>query len=72
MNFFMKSLIKSKLKGLPEDQIEKLISAIEKNPDFFKNIAKLVEEKTKKGMNQQDAIAEVLKDNQEDFKAVLN
>jgi hypothetical protein len=37
-NFLMKSLLKSKLKGLPESQQELLISLIEKNPELFKKI----------------------------------
>lgn len=71
MNFLMKSLIKSKLKGLPESEVDKLIGAIEKNPDFFKTLAEEVEKKSKSGMSQQDAIAEVLKSRQTELQSMF-
>ena len=43
MSFFkkllMKKMLKSKMKDIPEAEQEKMFNAIEKNPDFFQNIA---------------------------------
>jgi len=46
--FLLKKMIKSKMKGVPDEQIDHLIGVIEKNPDFFNNIAKEIKEKAKK------------------------
>ena len=73
LNFFMKSLLKSKLKaaGVAEADMERIFAAIEKNPDFFKNIAAEVEKKTKTGMSQQDAVMAVLQSHQAELKDVM-
>jgi hypothetical protein len=54
-NFLMKKMLQQQLKGLPQDQQDKIIGAFEKNPDLFKKIAKEVKEETKKGKDQQTA-----------------
>ena len=74
MNFFMKSLLKSKLKGagVPESEIEKLLAVVEENPDFFKSMAEKVQAKVAGGMTQEAAIAEILGSGNEEFKKILN
>jgi hypothetical protein len=54
-NFVMKKMLQQQLKGVPQDQQDKIMSAFEKNPDLFKKIAKEVKEETKKGKDQQTA-----------------
>ena len=62
MNFVMKSLLKSKLKGagVPEAEIDKLLKVIEENPDFFKKVAERVQAKVAGGMSQEDAVKSIL------------
>jgi hypothetical protein len=62
LNFFMKNLLKGKLKaaGVPEAETERLLKVIEENPDFFKNIAEKVQQKVSAGMNQEEAIKSIL------------
>ena len=60
MNFLMKKMIKRQMKGVPEDQQEKILAIVEKNPEFFMKISKEVEEKTKQGMDQQTASMQVM------------
>ena len=69
----MKGLLKSKLKsaGVPESEMDRIFTAIDKNPDFFKNLAAEVEKKTKEGMSQQDAVMAVLQANQASLKDVM-
>ena len=59
MSFFkdllLKKMLKSQLKGMPEAQQDMIISAVEKNPKLFEDIAKEAQEKIKGGMNQQAA-----------------
>lgn len=71
-NFLMKKLLKSKMKDIPEAEQEKILSAIEKNPDFFQNIATEVQTKMKEGKDQMTATMEVMKKHQEDLKKIMN
>lgn len=71
-NFLMKKLLKSKMKDIPEAEQEKILNAIEKNPDFFQNIATEVQTKMKEGKDQMTATMEVMKKHQEDLKKIMN
>jgi hypothetical protein len=59
-NILLKKMLKSQLKGVPEDQQNKIIEAVEKNPKLFEDIAKEVQEKIKGGKDQQSATMEVM------------
>ncbi len=69
--FFLKKLLKSKMKDVPEDQQEKIFAAIEKNPDLFNKIGLEVQEKMKQGKDQMAATMEVMQKYQEDLKKVM-
>jgi len=56
----MKKMLKSQMKGVPEEQQNMIMDAFEKNPDLFKKIAKEIQEKTKAGKDQQLASMEVM------------
>ena len=70
--FLMKKLLKSKMKDIPEAEQEKMLGAIEKNPDFFQNIAAEVQAKMKEGKDQMAATMEVMQKHQEELKKVMN
>jgi hypothetical protein len=71
MNFFVKTLLKRQLKGLPDDQIEMFITIIEKNPELFKKIAEEIQAKINQGMGQQDAAMKVMESYRSELKAIL-
>jgi hypothetical protein len=71
MNFFIKQLLKNKLKGLPDDQIDMFIELIEKNPEFFQQIASEIKAKSDAGMGQEAAAMEVIKKHEAKFKEIL-
>lgn len=71
LNFFTKALIKRQLKHVPEAEIEKIFALIEKNPDFFKNLASLLQEKLKSGMSQEEAMKAVIAEQGDEVKKVL-
>lgn len=71
MNFFLKALLKKQLKGVPEADIEKFLAMVEKNPDFFKQVAEEAQVKIKAGMGQQEAVMAVLQDKQEELAKVM-
>ncbi|MBM2818219.1 MAG: hypothetical protein HW401_809 [Parcubacteria group bacterium] len=70
--FLMKKLLKSKMKDIPEAEQEKMLGAIEKNPDFFQNIAAEVQAKMKEGKDQMTATMEVMQKHQEELKKIMN
>ena len=51
-NFLLKQAMKSKLKGVPEAEQEKMLGLIEKNPDFFKKIGDEVQKRVKNGQSE--------------------
>lgn len=69
--FFLKRLLKSKMKDVPPDQQEKVIAAIEKNPKLFENIALEVQEKMKQGKDQMTATMEVMQKYQSELQGVM-
>ena len=57
-----------KSQGVPESQVDMLISMIEKNPELFQKIAQEIQEKIKGGMSQTDASIKVMEKYQEELK----
>jgi hypothetical protein len=69
--FFMKQMLKSKLKHLPKEQQDKIIAVIEKNPDFFENIAKKIDARVKQGKDQMAATMEVMREHQAELQKLM-
>lgn len=63
--------MQSKMKDVPADQQEKILSAIEKNPEFFQKIAVEIQEQVKQGKDQTAAAMEVMTKYQNDLKGML-
>ena len=70
-NFLMKKMLKSQLKGVPQDQQDKLIGMIEKNPQLFQTIATEAQAKMKDGKDQMTAMMEVMQNHQEELKKIM-
>jgi hypothetical protein len=60
------------MKDVPQDQQEKILDAIEKNPKLFETIALEVQEKMKQGKDQMAATMEVMQKYQDDLKKTIN
>ncbi|HEX7724712.1 MAG TPA: hypothetical protein VF438_03195 [Candidatus Paceibacterota bacterium] len=71
MNFIIKSLIKRQLKGVPEDQIDMIVNAIEKDPEFFKTLAEKIKGKMAQGMSEQQAAQAIMQEHGEELKQKL-
>jgi hypothetical protein len=69
--FLMKQLLKSKLKHLPQDQQDKIIGALEKNPKLFENIAVKAQEKQKQGKDQTTAIMEAAREYEAELREAM-
>lgn len=70
-NYMMKKMMDRQLKGVPEDQKQMIMTAVEKNPDFFENIAKEIKQKTKEGKDQQAAAFEVMRKHQGELQRIM-
>ena len=70
-NLMLRQMLKSQLKDVPKEQQEKVISAIEKNPKFFEDIAKKVDQKMKEGKDQMAATMEVMRENQDELRKMM-
>lgn len=71
MNFIVKSLLKKQLKGVPDEQIDMIIAAMEKNPAFFQTLAAEIKTKTDAGVPQQQAAMEIMRKHGEELKQLL-
>ncbi len=71
MNFILKSLIKRQLKGVPDEQIDSIIAAIEKNPAFFQTLGEKIKAKIDSGIPQQEAAMQVMSEHGDELKKTL-
>ncbi len=69
--FLMKKMMKSQLKNVPEDQQEKILKAVEENPDLFQNIGLEIQAKMKEGKDQMSATMEVIHNHQEELLKIM-
>jgi hypothetical protein len=70
-DFLLRKMVKSQLKGVPEEQQNKILDAVEKNPKLFSDIAIEVQEKIKGGMDQQTATMQVMMAHQKELQDVI-
>lgn len=70
-NFLMRKMLQSKLKGVPQEEQDKIISMVEKNPELFQKIAQEAQEKMKSGKDQMSAMMEVMQKYQSELKSLM-
>lgn len=70
-NMVMRKMIESKMKDVPPEQKEQLISMIEKNPEFFQKIAEEIQNEVKSGKDQMAATMEVLQKYQSELRDLM-
>lgn len=68
-NFLLKKMLRTQ--GVPEAQIEMVITMMEKDPELFKKIAEEIQSKIKGGMSQQEAAMDVMKRYEEQLKKLV-
>ncbi len=72
-DFFVKKLIQSKLKGVPEDQQNMIIALVTENPELFEKIGKEIQQKIKEGKGETAASMEIMRRYQGEIqKAMLS
>lgn len=70
--FLLKSMLSRQMKGVPQEQQDKIFAMIEKNPDFFTKIAEEVQEKVNGGMSKEQAMQQIMMAHQEELKGMLS
>ena len=60
MNFFTKKIMQAQLRNLPKEQQEAIMTAFEKDPEFFKAMAKEIKKEVKSGKSEQAASMAVM------------
>lgn len=71
-NFIMKKMLKSKMKGIPEAEQDKILVMVEKNPAFFQQIATEVQAKMKEGKDQMTATMEVMQKHKDAMQKIMS
>lgn len=69
-SFLMKKMMKSQMKGVPEDQQEMAMEMIEKNPELFQKIGLEIQEEMKKGGNQMAVAMKIMKKYQSELQGI--
>ncbi len=69
--FLMKQAMKTQLKGVPEDQQEMLLDMVEKNPAFFENLAKEMQEGLAAGKDQQAVMMELMQKHRDELAGMM-
>jgi len=67
--FLMKKMLKAK--GVPEDQIDMVMTLVEKNPALFTKIAEEIQVKIKGGQEQMQASIEVMTKYKDEVQRVM-
>jgi hypothetical protein len=70
-DFLLKQMLKKQLAGIPADQQNKIIQAVEKNPKLFSDIAVEIKAKMAGGMDQQSATMQVMMSHQTELQDLM-
>ena len=68
-NFLLKKMLRTQ--GVPEAQIDMVITMMEKNPELFKKIAEEIQSLIKGGKDKQSASMEVMKKYEDELKKLV-
>lgn len=71
-DFFLKKALEHKMKNVPPEQREHLMSVMEKNPEFFKAIGDKVQQKVKGGMSEAAATMVVMREHQAELQKLMS
>lgn len=67
----MKQAMKSQLKNVPEAQQEMILDMVERNPDFFENLAHELQEGLKSGKDQQTVAMEIMQKHKDELSKMM-
>ena len=56
---------------MPDEQVEQILTIIEKNPEFFKKMAEDIQHKVKSGMSQEAAMQAFMSAHKDELQTIL-
>ena len=71
-NFLLRQALKAKMKDMPEAERERMLSLMEKNPEFFKKVGEEVQKRVKSGQSEMAATMVVMRENQAELQKIVN
>ena len=71
LNFIMKKMVKRQIKDMPQDQQDMIMNLVEQNPELLKTISTEIQAKTKKGIDQQSAMMQVMMDHKDELQRAM-
>lgn len=71
LNFVMKQMVKRQIKDMPKDQQDMIMNLVEQNPALLKTISTEIQEKVKKGIDQQAAMMQVMMDHKAELQQAM-
>ena len=67
----MKKMMQRQMQGVPQDEQEKMIELVQKNPELFQKVASEIQEKVRQGKDQMAATMEVVKKYENELKGAM-
>lgn len=67
----MKQMVKRQIKDMPKEQQEMILNLVEQNPELLKTISVEIQEKVKKGIDQQAAMMQVMMDHKAELQQAM-
>lgn len=69
--FFVKKMLEKQLSQIPAEERDKILAAIEENPEIFSKIGGVLQEKMKQGKDQMTAAMEVANEFKEELSKIM-
>ncbi len=69
--FLMKKVIASQLKDVPQETKDKILAAVDKDPDFFTRLAAEIKAETDKGVDQMTAMKKIMEKNRTEIEKIM-
>ncbi len=64
-------MVKRQIKDMPKEQQEMILNLVEQNPELLKTISVEIQEKVKKGIDQQAAMMQVMMDHKAELQQAM-
>jgi hypothetical protein len=69
--FLAKKAMQAKMKDLPKEQQDLIMTLMEEHPEFLKKIQKEIKEKKKQGVDEQTASMQVMMKHKDEFQKIM-
>jgi hypothetical protein len=70
-DFFIRKMVESKMKDVPQEQQEKMLALIQKNPELFQKIALDIQTEMKNGKDEMGAAMVVMGRYKSDLEKIM-